>query len=48
MKTLPGIREAIEQGQWTTAEAQIVVVAAAVQRAADRIARAREMVDQLR
>ena len=48
VKTLPGIREAIEQGQWSTAEAQIVVVAAAVQRAADRISNASEMVEQLR
>jgi len=48
VKTLPGIREAIEQGQWSTAEAQIVVVAAAVQRAADRITKASDLVEQSR
>jgi len=48
VKTLPGIREAIEQGQWSTAEAQVLVVAAALQRAADRITMAGDMVERMR
>ena len=48
VKTLPGIRESIEQGQWGTAEAQVTVVAAALQRAADRISAASDMLAGLR
>ena len=48
VKTLPGIREAIELGQWSTAEAQVLVVAAALQRAADRITMASDMVERMR
>ena len=48
VKTLPGIRESIEQGQWTAADAQVVVVAAALSRAADRIAAATAMLEKLR
>lgn len=48
VKTLPGIREAIEQGQWTAADAQVVVVAAALQRAAERIAAASASLEALR
>jgi N-acetylated-alpha-linked acidic dipeptidase len=48
VKTLPGIREAIEQGQWSAAEAQVLVVAAALQRAADRITAASETTERMR
>ena len=48
VKTLPGIRESIEQRQWSTADAQIEVVAAALRRAADRIETASGMVERLR
>ena len=47
VKTLPGIRESIEQRQWSTADAQVEVVAAALRRAADRIETASGMVERL-
>jgi len=37
VKTMPGVREAIEQSDWTTAEQQIGRVAAAVQREAAHV-----------
>jgi N-acetylated-alpha-linked acidic dipeptidase len=40
VKTLPGVRESIEQKQWATADAQVLVLAAALERAADRIRQA--------
>jgi N-acetylated-alpha-linked acidic dipeptidase len=40
VKTLPGVREAIEQRQWKEAEEQVVVVAGVLQRYADSIDKA--------
>jgi N-acetylated-alpha-linked acidic dipeptidase len=48
VKTLPGVRESIEQGQWIAAEAQVEVVASALQRAAGRITAASGMLEELR
>ena len=48
VKTLPGIRESIEQGQWTMAEGQIGVVATALERAAGRISAASGMLEAAR
>jgi len=48
VKTLPGIRESIEQGQWMTAEGQVAVAATALQRAAARIAAASGMLEAVR
>ena len=41
VKTLPGIREGIEQKQWDEARSFVPVVAAAVERLADQVERAR-------
>ncbi len=38
VKTIPGVREAIEQGQWQDVDAEIVRAAAAVEREATLIA----------
>ena len=48
VKTLPGIRESIEQGQWMTAEGQVAAAATALQRAAARIAAASGMLEGVR
>ena len=40
VKTLPGVREAVEQHNWKEADAQVVVVAAAIESAAAEIDRA--------
>ncbi len=40
VKTVPGVREAIEQKQWKVADEQIVAAAAAVEREADLVRRA--------
>jgi N-acetylated-alpha-linked acidic dipeptidase len=45
VKTLPGIREAIEQHNWTEAGEQIVVVANTLERVAVQIDRARDVVN---
>jgi hypothetical protein len=42
------VRESIEQGQWSAAEAQVEVVASALQRAAERITAASGMLEGLR
>ena len=44
VKTLPGIREAIEQHNWTEAGEQIVVVANTLERVAVQIDRARDVI----
>jgi N-acetylated-alpha-linked acidic dipeptidase len=43
VKTLPGVREAIEQRRWDEVAAQVEVVAAAIERYASEIERAREL-----
>ncbi len=43
VKTIPGVREAIEQGDWSLAAAQIPLAAAVLQRYADRIDRAADL-----
>ena len=43
VKTLPGIREALEQHNWNEASEQIVVVANTLERTAAQIDRAREL-----
>ncbi len=43
VKTLPGIREAIEQHNWNEASEQIVVIATTLERTAAQIDRAREV-----
>jgi N-acetylated-alpha-linked acidic dipeptidase len=40
VKTMPGVREAIEQKQWKDADAEIVRVASALDREADLVTRA--------
>ena len=45
VKTLPGIREAIEERNWEEASTQIVIVAETVERVADGIDRAAEMME---
>jgi N-acetylated-alpha-linked acidic dipeptidase len=47
VKTLPGVREAIEQKNWPEAEQQITVVAKALQAAADVVNRAAEQMEKL-
>ena len=44
VKTLPGVREAIEQHAWSEAEAQAAVTAEAIGRAADVLERATAIV----
>ena len=41
VKTIPGVREAIEQKDWKEADAQIVRVSAAIEREADLLKQAR-------
>jgi N-acetylated-alpha-linked acidic dipeptidase len=47
VKTLPGVREAIEQRNWPEAEQQIVVVSKALQGAADVVNRAADQMEKL-
>jgi N-acetylated-alpha-linked acidic dipeptidase len=47
VKTLPGVREAIEQKNWPEAEQQIVVVGKALQAAADVVTRAADQMEKL-
>jgi N-acetylated-alpha-linked acidic dipeptidase len=44
VKTLPGIREAIEQHNWTEASEQIIIVANTLERVAVQIDRARDVI----
>jgi N-acetylated-alpha-linked acidic dipeptidase len=37
VKTIPGVREAIEQGQWSDADREIGRAAAAIERAATQV-----------
>jgi N-acetylated-alpha-linked acidic dipeptidase len=46
VKTMPGVREAIEQRDWKTAEEQIVKLSAALLRESDLIARAARQLEQ--
>jgi N-acetylated-alpha-linked acidic dipeptidase len=46
VKTMPGVREAIEQKDWTGADTEIGRVAAAVQREADLVNRAADVLDK--
>ncbi len=46
VKTMPGVREAIEQKEWTLAEEQIGKLAAAMFRTSDLIARAATLLEQ--
>jgi N-acetylated-alpha-linked acidic dipeptidase len=41
VKTIPGVREAIEQKDWKEADAQIVRVSAALEREAELLKRAK-------
>ncbi len=43
VKTLPGVREAIEQRRWTEAEQQAVTIAAAIDRLSTQVQRATEL-----
>lgn len=43
VKTIPGVREAVEQRQWSEAEAQVVVAAATLDRVKDSIQRAAKL-----
>jgi N-acetylated-alpha-linked acidic dipeptidase len=47
VKTLPGVREAIEQKNWPEAEQQILVVGKALQAAADVVTRAADQMEKL-
>ncbi len=47
VKTLPGVREAIEQKNWTEADEQIVVVAKASSREADLVAKAADALEKV-
>jgi N-acetylated-alpha-linked acidic dipeptidase len=47
VKTLPGVREAIEQRNWPEAEQQILVAGKALQAAADVVTRAAEQLEKL-
>jgi N-acetylated-alpha-linked acidic dipeptidase len=47
VKTLPGVREAIEQKNWQEAEQQILVVGKALQAAADVVTRAADQLEKL-
>ena len=46
VKTMPGVREAIEQKDWKLADAEIVRIAAALTREADLVTRAAVLLDQ--
>jgi N-acetylated-alpha-linked acidic dipeptidase len=46
VKTMPGVREAIEQRDWKTADDQITKLAAALLRESDLIARAAQLLEQ--
>ena len=46
VKTMPGVREAIEQSEWTTAEQQIERVAAALQREAAHVNEVAELLER--
>ncbi len=46
VKTMPGVREAIEQREWTLAEEQITKLAAALLRESDLIAKATRLLEQ--
>jgi N-acetylated-alpha-linked acidic dipeptidase len=46
VKTMPGVREAIEQKSWAEADGEIVRVAAAVQREADLVNRASDVLEK--
>ena len=48
VKTMPGVREAIEQSDWTGAEQQIGRVAAAVQREATHVNEVAELLERER
>jgi N-acetylated-alpha-linked acidic dipeptidase len=43
VKTIPGVREAIEQKDWKEADAQIVRVSAAIEREADLLKQATQL-----
>ena len=47
VKTLPGVREAIEQRNWKEADAQIVVAAGAITAEAEVLDRAAAQLEQL-
>ena len=46
VKTMPGVREAIEQKDWTLADMEIVRIAAALMREADLVTRAAVLLDR--
>lgn len=46
VKTMPGVREAIEQRDWKTADEQITKLAAALLRESDLISRAAYLLEQ--
>jgi N-acetylated-alpha-linked acidic dipeptidase len=46
VKTMPGVREAIEQKDWKQADEQIVKVAAALNREAELVAKAAQLLEQ--
>ncbi|MBC7673272.1 MAG: folate hydrolase, partial [Polaromonas sp.] len=46
VKTMPGVREAIEQKDWTLADVEIVRIAAALMREADLVTRAAVLLDR--
>ena len=43
VKTLPAVRESIEQKQWTAVDAQIARTAAAIEREVDRLKSQQEL-----
>ena len=45
MKTLPGVREAIEQKEWAQAQEQIAKIAAALLREGELVARAAKLLE---
>ncbi|MEE8587212.1 MAG: transferrin receptor-like dimerization domain-containing protein, partial [Acidobacteriota bacterium] len=45
VKTLPGVREAIEEGKWEEAQAQIEVTSAAISRFAERVGQAVKLLE---
>ena len=46
VKTLPGIREAIEQRRWSEAEEFIKITAAVLTACSDQLSRARTLLDE--
>jgi len=46
VKTIPGVREAVEQRSWSEAEAQVLEVAAALDRMSERIHKAIEIISK--